>query len=331
MKKTLVALAVLAASGASFAQVTITGNLTMGYEADHFGVAKADQSGFGVDTAEIYFNASEDLGGGLKATAKLGFDGVSRGGANGGDAVLGLSGGFGALTLANSKGVDYLSGGVAKVGGNGMDGKVFTARTITDSIAYAYAFGPVTVSLTHAEPLNTVGLGSGAAGADGTFSYSNFEGTTGLTAEKQRTNRLSAKYAAGKLVVDGGYAVFDQQGTAVNNDKSQVRVSASYDLDVAKLGGGMVQNTRNGGTRTDALVSAAFPIGALTLGADYATRTTNGFAVDANNGTITGYGLSADYALSKRTNVGVYYTNFKQSLAATENSSYTAVLVSHSF
>lgn len=330
MKKTLVALAVLAASGASFAQVTITGNLTMGYEVDHFGTSKSEQSGFGVDTAEIYFNASEDLGGGLKATAKLGFDGVTRGGANGGDSVLGLSGGFGALTLATTKGADYLSGGVAKVGGNSMDGKVFSVRLPADSIAYAYAFGPVTVSLSHVEPLNKLGLGNGAAGADGTYAYTNFDGVT-ATAENQRTNRIAAKYAAGKLVVDGGYAVYDQQGITSTNDKSQIRLSASYDLGAVAIGGGMVQNTKNSGTRTDALLSISAPLGALTLGADYATRTTNGYANSANDGTITGYGLSADYALSKRTNVGVYYTNFKQSLTATENSSYTAVLVSHSF
>jgi predicted porin len=333
MKKTLIALAVLAASGASFAQVTITGNLTMGYQADHRGVSKTDASGLGMDTAEIYFNASEDLGGGMKATAKLGFDGVTRASANGGDAILGLSGGFGTLTLGTTKGADYLSGGVAKVGGTGMDGKVFSVRTNSESLAYAMSFGPVTVSLTHAEPANTLGLGAGAAGAQGTYTVTNFEGTVSAATENQRSNRLAAKYAAGALVVDGGYAVYDQSGTTGGNDKSQIRAAVSYNLGVAQIGGGMVVNSKVVGTRTDALVSVAFPMGALTLGADWASRTTADYAaaVPDKNGTMTGYGLSASYALSKRTSASLSYTNFKQTLDATENSTSTAVLLSHSF
>jgi predicted porin len=334
MKKTLIALAVLAASGASFAQVTITGNLTMGYQADHRGVSKTDASGLGVDTAEIIFKASEDLGGGMKASAQLGLDSVTRAAGLGGhDAVLAVSGGFGALTLATAKGADYLSGGVAKVGGTGMDGKVFSVRTSADSIAYAMPFGPVTVSLTHAEPANTLGLGAGAAGAQGTYTVTNFEGTVSAATENQRSNRLAAKYAAGALVVDGGYAVYDQSGTTGGNDKSQIRAAVSYNLGVAQIGGGMVVNSKVVGTRTDALVSVAFPMGALTLGADWASRTTADYAaaVPDKNGTMTGYGLSASYALSKRTSASLSYTNFKQTLDATENSTSTAVLLSHSF
>jgi len=348
MKKTLIALAVLAASGASFAQVTITGTFATGYQADHFGTGSAaipiaDRSGLGVDTAEIYFNVSEDLGGGTKATAKLGFDGVTRASANGGDAVLALSGAFGTLTLSTTKGTDYLSAGVAKVGGTGMDGKVFSARTTADSIAYAYAFGPVTVSLAHSEPGNTLGLGNGAAGAPGQYTTQSFDQASGLTnsaATNQRTTRLAAKYVAGMLVVDGGYATYDNStgspvanlvGGDLSNDKSQMRLAASYHFGVAKLGAGWVENARIGGTRTDTLISAALPLGALTLGADYATRTTSSFAAAASNGTISGYGLSAGYALSKRTALSLSYTLFKQSLTALENSSSTAVLLAHSF
>jgi hypothetical protein len=57
MKKTLIALAVLASSGASFAQVTITGNLAMGYRATT--APAGDASGFGVDTSQINFSAKK--------------------------------------------------------------------------------------------------------------------------------------------------------------------------------------------------------------------------------------------------------------------------------
>jgi opacity protein-like surface antigen len=87
MKKTLVAMAVLAASGAAIAQVTITGEVTVGYDATTNGNG-ATKSGLGVDTTVINFNATEDLGGGAKISATLGFDGVNRGGVNGGDTKL---------------------------------------------------------------------------------------------------------------------------------------------------------------------------------------------------------------------------------------------------
>ena len=334
MKKTLIALAVLAASGASFAQVAITGSVAFGYEADHNGTNKSDASGLGNDTSYLQFTATEDIGGGLKATAIMAIDGLTRGGASGGDSSIALAGGFGTLTLSATKGADYLSGGLAKVGGNGFDGKVFSARSLADGISYAVPVGPVTVSLSHSESGNAVGLGGGSAGNVQTYTTTNANGVPS-TSEYQRTNRIAAKYTAGALVVDGGYAVYDQQGTAGGNDKSQVRAAVTYDLGVAKIGGGLVSNTKVVGTRNDYLVSVSAPFGALTLGADYASRTTNDYAASTTglvtNGTTTGYGLSADYALSKRTAVGVYYTNWKGNLNDTENSSYTAVLLSHSF
>lgn len=337
MKKTLVALAALAATGA-FAQVTITGNLIMGYEADHVsdrtaataGVVAGDKSGLGIDTSEINFAATEDLGGGMKVTAKMQLAQADRGGISGGDASLAVSTGMATLTLATAKGADYLSGGVAKVGGNGFDGKVFSARTLADSATLAIPFGPVTVSLAHSEPANTLGLGSGAAGAQGTYTATNWDNSV-AAGEQQRANRISVRYTAGALVADAGFAQYDQQGTATGNDKIDTRVAVSYDLGSVKLGGGINVRSKNQGTRTDTLVSVALPLGALTLGADWANRKTDDYAAAASNGNVSGYGLSADYALSKRTNLGMYYTNFKQALNAVENSSYTAVLLSHSF
>lgn len=89
MKKTLLAMAVLAASGASFAQVTISGSLIMGYKATkstgtsdvvapgpfvvNRATSGADASGFGVDTSEIDFAIAEDLGGGAKNRGQAGF------------------------------------------------------------------------------------------------------------------------------------------------------------------------------------------------------------------------------------------------------------------
>ena len=80
MKKTLVALAALAAT-ASFAQssVTITGNLdfaysnTTGTSLTNNGTTFATTTGTG-STSVINLDAIEDLGGGMKATVHYGLD-----------------------------------------------------------------------------------------------------------------------------------------------------------------------------------------------------------------------------------------------------------------
>src|SRR3990167_310563 len=101
MKKTLIALAVLAASGASFAQATLSGNYTFGYKQTSGG-GVAQMGGFGTDTAAIKIAATEDLGGGMAASAQVTFANGNRGGAVAGeDAFVKLTGGFGALTFGS--------------------------------------------------------------------------------------------------------------------------------------------------------------------------------------------------------------------------------------
>jgi hypothetical protein len=303
MKKTLIALAVLAASGASFAQVSITGSYAYGYEASST-AATGDKSGLGIDTTYVAFAASEDLGGGMKASALMALDGFGRGTATGGDSNLTLSGGFGSLSLDNGKGSEYLSGDYV-----GMDEKVFSAKTVSDSVTYKTpSFSGFTVSLSHAESdaSGAVGLGVGAAG----------------TYTGQRSNTISLSYAAGPLSVNAGLRSYDQQG-----DKSLARAKASYDLGVAKIGGGIVQKNLATGTRTDSLIGAIVPFGNLTLVADIANRKLSDTGADS---TVSGYGLSASYALSKRTGVSLTYANWDVAGAATR-STKTSLLLAHSF
>lgn len=348
MKKSLVALAVLAASGAAMAQVSITGNLTAGFQSSNVpkgainsagaiipanGV-DASTSGFGVDTAEIVFSAKEDLGGGMKATAKLGLVDASRGntrtgvntGFGPGDTELGLSGGFGQVTLSTTRGADYLSGGVAGVGGTFMDGRVFGARTSTDSVAYSLPVGPVTVGLSYSEKADTLGLGAGTSGV--------------ASATSARQVVLDVSYADGPLAANAGYlSDIDTDG------KNHYRLSASYDFGVAKLGGGYETQSYGGGanpagqgkqTTSDLLVGVSVPMGALTLGANWAQRQvseTNNTAIDGIN---NGYGLKASYALSKRTSVSADYTSWTgrataNNAIATDRNSVYNLFLSHSF
>ena len=325
MKKNLIALAVLAASTASFAQVSVTGSLIAGYRDSSAPATTGNASGFGVDTAEITFNAKEDLGGGMKASASLGLVDQSRGNTFGaGDTVLSLEGAFGKLSVSTVRNVDYLTGGLAAVGGTGFDDKLFNSREINDSVSYSVPLGPVGLNLSYVEPTTLLGLG---------------QGTSGDAAKTtQRNAAIGLTYANAALAADVGYAMYDQADVISSSIKSDVRGAVSYDLGAAKLGGGVVQRNYKTGTRTDALLAVGVPMGALTLGANVGQRNVSGTddlvakttAYEAN-GTRNGYGLKASYALSKRTAFSVDYTNWANQVGDSSNSTQTNVLLSHSF
>ncbi|OGB32947.1 MAG: hypothetical protein A3F78_21670 [Burkholderiales bacterium RIFCSPLOWO2_12_FULL_61_40] len=340
MKKTLIALAVLAASGASFAQVALTGNVTMGYQAQANGkdnvTASSEAAGFGNDTAEVNFVATEDIGGGYKATAKMSLGGITRAGAAGGqDATLTLATPVGALVLGTVKAADYLGGGLAGVGAyySGWNGKVFSDRTVRDTVSYVVPVGAFTVTATYQEGATTgalgMGFGSNGAGA--------------VTA--QSLTGLSASYASGALNANGTYLQFASSNTGYSATKDQTRLSGNYDLGVAKLGAGIVVTNKNSNTAgvanpkvTDVAFGASMPMGAVTLGLNLVSRKLDDSlnAVGANiSGTANGTSLQFDYALSKRTAVIGNYARWTQAAtgiaAGQEASSQYQLMLSHSF
>jgi predicted porin len=362
MKKSLIALAVLAASGASFAQVTITGNYTVGFKSSYTAPNKGtgleqgiqtvtqalaggsggnpvgDSSGFGVDTSLITFTAKEDLGGGMSVAAEMSIDGLTRGGVSGGDSSLKLTTSVGRLTLQTYKPVDYLSGGISGVGGVGMDNKVFPSRGLKDAVGFDTKLGPIYLGVAHLEQASVsssttsgvgAGLGVGGAGA---------ASTTG-----QRLNSLSATYVGGALIANVNFLVYDGRTDNVNTSyKDVIRTAASYDFGVAKLGAGVsVLTTTGGSTLTDSMIAVSVPVGALTLGVNFAQETSAGTVAQTFSGplpltagqldqTRNGYGLSATYALSKRTSLIATYANWL-SAAGKDRNNETNLLLSHSF
>jgi predicted porin len=360
MKKTLIAMAVLAASGASFAQVTITGNYTIGYKASktspstvatgstlaqqvtqalaggNAGNATGEASGLGVDTSLVTFTAKEDLGGGMSVAAEMSLDGFTRGTATGGDSSLKLTTGVGRITLQTYKPADYLSGSFG-VGGVGMDNKVFPARTLKDAVGFDTKLGPVIVSISHQEqgtansvfPNASVGLGQGAAGA--------------ASQVGQRLTSLSGTYISGGLVANLNYLTYDNRTDNSNtSNRDVVRAGVKYDFGKFQVGGGVsTLTTMSGGKLNSAAISAAVPMGALTLGANFATETADGFAAQPASATAVvpkggldqtrnGYGLSAKYDLSKRTALIATYADWLP-YAGAERNTETNLLLSHSF
>jgi hypothetical protein len=353
MKKSLVALAVLAASGASFAQVTVSGSFVYGFEADTnkmvYGAtlptnataksAVQDSSGLGIDTSLLTFTAKEDLGGGTTVTAVMSIDGVNRAGINGGDSSITMAGGFGTFKLSNARGADYLSGGVSGVGGVGMDNKLFTPLAASDAISYTSpAYSGFKFAIAHEEPAITqadpgasqVGLGQGAAGADTAIGSSDY----------QRRNTYTVSYSAGALASNLAYRTYDETGkTAATKTSSYLdmtRGAVSYDFGVAKVGFGFDQrNYIVKGNRMDMLASVSVPFGAFTLGANAGSRKVDGKA--SGNGTQTGYSLVGAYALSKRTSISANYASWDGQNEGTPasnwgaRSTYSSLLLAHSF
>lgn len=342
MKKTLVALAALAATGA-FAQVTITGDLVMGYTSYTKGGATAiDTSGFGVDTSKITFKTSEDLGGGMKLDASMSMDGLDRSAASdaggvpkGKDATLKLTTGYGALTLGSIK-VKDMSSGIAAVGASFYqfdklepvgDDTLFYTRPSRDFAMFEVPVGPVTLSIAQYEP-KADGLGIGAAGS-----------------KTQRIVAYAAAYKDGPVAANVQFASFDNRDTTQATVKDQTRLEGAYDLGMVKVGLGY-QVTNSDGTLgakdTQTLIGLSAPFGALKVGVNFGNRQTSDFTAATSNGTRTGYILGADYALSKRTSIIGNYARWdagsKKDVGAQTNavglanaSSTFALLLSHKF
>ena len=304
MKKTLIALAVLAASGASFAQVTVTGSIISGYKqssvsgaagtglalqkngalasvADTFvggsgGNATGDSSGLGLDTSTITFAASEDLGAGMKVDASMNIDTLNRGSVAGGDSSLKLTTSIGRFTLQTYKPVDYLSAGISGVGGAGLDDRVFSARVNRDSVGFDTKLGPVYLGIAQLEAgpskkdkTVALGLGVGSSGDASTVA--------------QRINSYSATYVGGGLIANLNYLTYDNRDNTDSTYKDVVRTSASYDFGFMKLGAGYsVTTTMAGATVKDSLVAASVPVGSWTFGANYGAGEVNGSSIAAN-------------------------------------------------
>jgi len=283
MKKSLIALAVLAASGAAMAQssVTLYGIADI-YVAKVKGQSAAAGSG-GVNTSRLGFKGSEDLGGGLSAIfqfeQKLSLgDGSTNDKLFDRQATVGLAGGFGTLKLGRNW--------------NAMDDVFGASNSGFDSALSANAVWQNSYT--------------GAADAQLYYATPEFAGVSGAVSTQLTGNvpagakRISAghvKYAGGPVAVALGYETNEvgQKGTMLNG---------SYDLGAAKLLASYYTTKADGGGKTNSYqLGADVPLGAVTLSVGYASS-----KVDGDSESNSAFGVAAAYSLSKRTMV---YTGFR--------------------
>jgi len=334
MKKTLIALATLAASGATFAQATISGNLGMSWQQDPAVTATGGHTqGLRVNDGEIYVSATEDLGGGMSATARGGLTIRGRGTAIADrDGTVTLMGPFGAVTA----GAVRSCGNLVAVQSGVVTGTTYSSNesqnavpldkcSMVDVVAYSAPIGPVMVTGTYGEFGQAVGYTIAGAATpagvvSGTAAASSVAGnTTGIT-----FTDLQGIYKDGPLMVGANLTVFGAVGPfKVVDGVIRTRVFGTYDAGVAKLGLGYQNKT--GGSADQYVASVAVPMGNAVFGLDYTARAAQGVFDNgaagaaaalalstARNGdkASSSVGVGMTYNFSKTTNVNASYITY---------------------
>jgi predicted porin len=275
MKKTLIALAALASVGAASAQssVTLAGTVAYGVQLDR--TVDSTKSGRGLAVTDAFFvlKGVEDLGGGLSAAfdTKLETDTAARKSALlRTDTGLALTGGFGVLSLRNTRSTDLLTNALVAPSylPDGIyDSSNVLSRVAIDVVTYGLKFSngfSGSVQYLEQKDGNVTSTTAAAAAAGG----------TGAAAYV-----LNGGYAAGPLDVKLAYKGIIQKATGA---KDSAELSAVYDFGMAKVGFGYDgASVEKGATVTaaqafykkDALgVGVSVPFGAFTVGANYAVR-----------------------------------------------------------
>ncbi len=333
MKKSLIALAVLAASGAAMAQSSVT---LYGIADLWVGTVKSTgsdrvtlmESG-GVNGSRWGLRGSEDLGGGLKANFDLqqgfamdtGAAGSTSASAFSRQSWVGLSGGFGALRLGRTTTpYDDVSGSSNAV----FDSALAPANGYPDTngVFKSTKYSGRQNNMIYYQAPNFGGI-------SGAFSYSLDE----KSATNPEVTSFNLTYAGGPLALQ--LAFQNEQSTTRTYDIDFLRLGGSFDLGMAKLKAiyGEAKNYQAKGNKTkDFQIGVDVPMGsALTLSASYAKSDDNKTAGDASR---DGFGVAAAYTLSKRTFLygGFRHTeNDNGPAAATVKTDILAVGVQHRF
>lgn len=345
MKKSLVALSVLAASGAVMAESTVSlygiadafvgSRQTTGISLGGGNLVTLEQRQSVLDSGGLNgsrwgLKGAEDLGGGLKANFVLesGFDisnGASTGALFGRQAFVGLSGDFGALSLGRQYGAyDNVRGAFLSAQGNSPAFDATNGVPLTQTLVNFAVNGAFTPSV--ATDINTAAVG-GRIGAwagyqariDNSIRYatpniSGFQAAVvyGFGEDKNvPANTAASKNASFSLTyVNGPLAL----GLAHQDDElvkdfhlKNTAIGGNYDLGLAKIFLAYNQAKYTGlAKQNEWSVGVRAPLGATTLVAQYARS--NGDDL----GKSQSLGLSAEYSLSKRTTA---YGAFNQTRA----------------
>lgn len=332
MKKSLIALAVLAASGAAMAQssVTLFGIVDATYAYGSGSVAKKSQlTNSGYNSSRLGFRGVEDLGGGMSASFWL-------------EAGLNNDNGTGGVTNTNNQAATSSGGGLtfnrrSTVSLNGGFGEVRLGRDYTPQFWNLTVFDPFgTNGVGTTQTLNS-SLGGPtnvrASNAIGYFLPGNLGGFYGQAqyymgenlsnaANKKDGNGLAARvgYANGPINVA---LAFSETKFLTGNIKSW-NLGGQYDLGMAKIMAHYSSDdVKNGAEGTGFLLGGLIPVGAGEVRLSYSTYKIDTVGADPRSNKLA---LGYVHNLSKRT---ALYTTFarvsnKNGAAQSLNGSVTA-------
>jgi predicted porin len=312
-----------------------------------------DGNTIGEGSSRFGFRGEEDLGGGLKALFQMeagvnlddGSDNNGGGTLFARTAMVGLSGGFGRVTLGRQVNPAFSVQGAGQVFGT-MNGYIDGAASVIPPAGGVRSSHSVMYSTPTFSGLSISFL---AAAAEG-------KGTTNAAVNQTVNNdkpgmSLGVNYSAGPLYLGFGWDKRETVSSTANRltgaavssatrEVDQLVLSAAYDLGAARLlfswteqeidGSARLAGTpadlrRVGATETAMTLGVTVPMGSATLFAEYGTsetdsvsNTTTTGGVTTNNllglsvsGKETAYSLGVRYALSKRTWTQAAYGHYK--------------------
>ena len=335
MKKSLIALAVMAVSGAAMAQSSVTlygiADIAIAHVKNgNVSQAKID-SGI-LNTSRFGFRGTEDLGGGLKANFLLeqGFNvdnGSSLEDSQDGqtklnqmfsrNAYVGLSGGFGEVRLGKVwSAFDEMKGA--------SNAAWDSALSPNSGVFYGGAIGGYTYNPRNSAIYFTPNL----SGFSGAASYSLGENKT-ATVNAGKVAALNVKYAGGPLLVALGHQTEQVNGSVPT--KKFTLLNSTYDFGIATLQASVGRQSQDALRTRDWTLGATVPVsGLLSVSGGIAGSTDNAAAGDSKR---KGISLAAQYALSKRTFLygGYHGTRTTYPVLPRLNTSLYAAGVSHLF
>lgn len=327
MKKTLIALAAVAATGAAMAQssVTIYGVVDVGFTSvNNSGVGSTDNTGLtssNMTTNRLGFRGTEDLGGGLKANFQVetGLAADAPAASTIGDrgAWVGLSGGFGEIRLGREYSTSFWSGFLFSPFGTGGVGNGFgfanrvVAHTATgqtnpiwnnNAITYTtprmsgflvqaqYAFDEVAGANNAGRSVGVrVNYSAGPLSAELGFSDTDGGAALTFTAPAVATPLLGLTTSAAHKSVVGGVAY----------DFGVARVMANFGQEKAS-----VQTTGASLAKvTNYEIGVVAPVGPGRLRASYNNTKVDVTGSVAADPSVSKFALGYIYGLSKRTDV----------------------------
>jgi len=299
MKKTLVAVAAIAAFSAAHAEVTISGLVDTAITSTSGSTTLGNGPNGG---SEFTLGLNEDLGGGLKASAAITTLGSiinNDGAVHMYNSFIGLSGDFGSAKFGSQWSPMFLASTISDATGRWGSTSYTNPTELQNAGSVTYT-SPSFSGLSISYQKQLVGAGSTAAAAAGNW----------LNTGSNTAMAYSINYANG-----GFNAAYASSKDTTNGDSSIV--AAAYDFGAAKIHVGSLRSNYAATTVTTGnSVGVSAPVGQAVLSAQYSSTS----AASATN-------LAAMYNLSKRT---AAYANFAKTSVAGDSGT-TFVGIKHAF